>query len=252
MLNELKHLGLNNYEAKATEILLKERLNLRDLSKKSGIPFGKVYSVIKSLKEKSLIKETNSRPKLVYVENASGVMAGLIKEKQDKEKQMLENLREIATKIDKEKDKETKFFQIGIEKEERRKIQLRSFKEAEEEVLQILNIYHNPIINRANKTTYEKEIEKAVARGVIFKAIYPKKVELPKILTNLNKKHPEKFQVKRFDTDFVRCDVIDERKVLIKLAQKDVLNSGGVLFIENERLAENLKRIFYCFWEQAD
>lgn len=252
MFDELISLGLENYEARALDSLFKERLKLRELSKKSRIPFGKVYSVIKSLKRKNLVRETNSRPKLVYVENVSDVVSRLIKEKQDKERLILENLREFSARIDKEKNKETKFFQIGIEKEERREIQLRSFKEAKNEVLQILNIYHNPGINRERKTIYEKEIEKAVARGVVFKSIYPKNLELPKILANLNKGYPKKFQVKRFDTDFVRCDIIDESKVLIKLTQEDILNTGGVLFIENERLAENLKRIFICFWEQVE
>ncbi|MCX6748523.1 MAG: hypothetical protein NT076_02875, partial [Candidatus Pacearchaeota archaeon] len=143
MFDELISLGLENYEARALDSLFKERLKLRELSKKSRIPFGKVYSVIKSLKRKNLVRETNSRPKLVYVENVSDVVSRLIKEKQDKERLILENLREFSARIDKEKNKETKFFQIGIEKEERREIQLRSFKEAKNEVLQILNIYHN-------------------------------------------------------------------------------------------------------------
>jgi sugar-specific transcriptional regulator TrmB len=252
MQHELKYFGLENYESKALEILLKEKLSLRELSRKAKIPFGKIYSVIKGLKEKNLVMENNSRPKLVYVENASEIISRLIKEKQEKEKAMIEKIREIAIGIDKERNRTTKFFQMGISDEERKKIQLRSFEEAEEEVLQILNIYHNPDINRTSKTVYEGEIEKAIGRGVIFKAIYPKNIELPKILAELNKKNPEKFQVKRFNTDFVRCDIIDGKKVLIKLAQKDVRNSGGVLFIENEKLAENLERIFAAFWDQAD
>jgi len=251
MQEELKQLGLEHYEAKTLQVLLKEKLNLRELSKKAGVPFGKIYSVVKSLKEKEFVKETNSRPKLVYVDNASEVISKLIKEKQGKEKELNEALREIATEIDKEKNRYTKFFEIGVTNEERRNIQLRSFKEAEDEVLQILNIYHNSNVNRQSKLTYEKEIENAVKRGVVFKAIYPKKIELPKILNRLNK-NTDKFQVKRLDTDFIRCDIIDKKKVLIKLVQKDVVNSGGVLFIENERLAENLTKIFNEMWEQAD
>ena len=250
MIEELEKLGLSHYESKALEILLKEKLELRELSKKSGVPFGKIYSVIKGLKEKNLVKENNTRPKLIYVDNASEIISRLIKEKQDKERALNEKLREFATEIDKERTRETKFFEIGISREERKKIQLRSFREAEEDVLQIFNIYHNPNINRQSKLEYEKEIENAVKRGVIFRAIYPKNIELPRILKKLNKE--QKFKVKRFDTDFVRCDIIDRRKVLLKLAQKDVINSGGSIFVENEKLAENLIRIFNEMWEQAD
>jgi sugar-specific transcriptional regulator TrmB len=251
MIEELKQLGLGNYESKALEILLKEKLSLRNLSKKAQIPFGKVYSVVKSLKEKGFVQETNSRPKLIYVENASEVISKLIKEKQEKDRSFLERLREASIEIDRNKGKESKFFEIGTTIEENKRIQLRSFKEAENEVLQIINIHHKPQSNRESKTLWEKEIVKAVGRGVVFKAIYPEKIKLPIILEKLNKKHPDKFQVKRFNTDFTRCDIIDGKKVLLKLVQEDPLQFGGVLFLENEKLAENLIKIFSEMWENG-
>jgi len=251
MIEELKQLGLNHYEAKTLEVLFKNKENLRELSKKAGVPFGKIYSVVKSLKEKALVKETNSRPKLVYVENTSDIIGRLIKEKQDKEKAILEKLRELSSEIDKEKQRESKFFQIGTTIKENREIQLRSFSEAENEVLQILNIHHKPSSNREAKTLWEKEIEKAVKQGVVFKAIYPKNIILPKILQKLNK-NSGGFQIKRLDTDFIRCDIIDGKKVLLKLVQEDPLQFGGILFVENERLAENLTKIFNEMWEMGD
>lgn len=252
MIEELKALGLGNYEAKALEILLKEKLNLKDLSRKANVPFGKIYSVVKNLKEKNLVEETNSRPKLVYAENASEIIAKLIKEKKENEQRNLEKLREIATTIDREKEKVTKFFDIGATIEDNKRIQLRSFSEAEEEVLQILNIHHKPKSNRESKTLWEKEIEKAVKRGVIFKAIYPKNTELPRIIYSLIKKSPENFKIKRLDTDFARCDIIDRKKVLIKIVHQDALQFGGVLFVENEKLAENLIKIFNEMWGIAE
>lgn len=228
--------------------MLKERISLRELSKKSGIPFGKIYSVVKSLKEKGIADETNSRPKLVFVDNASEVIGRLIKGKQEKEANAVEKLKEIASQIDKGRGKNPKFFQIGTTVNENRDIQLRTFREAEKEVLQILNIHHKPQSNRESKTVWEKEIEKSVSRGVVFKAIYPKDTELPHLIEKLNRKNPDKFQIRRFDTDFIRCDIIDRKKVLIKLVHKDPLQFGGVLFIENERLAENLAKIFNEMW----
>jgi sugar-specific transcriptional regulator TrmB len=251
MINKLKQIGLGNYEAKALEVLLKEKLELRELSRKAGIPFGKVYSIIKSLKEKRLINETNSRPKLVYVENASETIAKLIKEKQEKDKLMMRELREIITHIDKNKGQEMKFFQIGTTIEDNKKIQLRTFQEAEKEVLQILNIHHKPGANRESKSMWEREIINTVKKGVKFKSIYPKNCELPIIVKNLNKNHPSKFKIKRFDTDFVRCDIIDGKKVMLKLVTDDPILFGGILFIKDEKLAENLKRIFNQMWEQA-
>lgn len=252
MIEELKELGLGHYESKVLEILLKERISLRELSRKANVPFGKVYSVVKSLKDKGFVKESNSRPKLVFIENASQIISKLIRDKQEKERGINEKLREIATEIDRSKDKPLSFFQIGASVEDNKKIQMRTFTECENEVLQILNIYHKPKSNRESKTLWEKEIINAVKRGVVFKAIYPKDAILPKILQELNKKYPNKFQVRRFNTDFTRCDIIDGKKVLIKLVHPDSLQFGGVLFIENEKLADNLTRIFNEMWEQAD
>ena len=188
MIEELKSLNLKYYERKAVEILLKEKLNLKELSKKAGIPFGKVYSTIKSLKEKGLIKETNSRPKLIYIDNASDIISKLINEKQKRDNLITESLREIAAEIDNKKGKETNFFQIGVTQEDNKRIQLRTFDEAKEEVLQILNIYHKPKSNRESKTIWEKAKADAIKRGITFKTIYPKKIVIPKIIQNLHKK----------------------------------------------------------------
>jgi len=252
MIEELKQLGLGNYESKALSVLTKEKLSLRDLSRKAEIPFGKVYSIIKSLKEKNLVNETNSRPKLIYIENSSDIISRLIKEKQEKDKTILEKLREEVFKADKNKGKESRFFEIGTTTEENKKIQLRSFIEAENEVFQIINIYHKPKSNRESKTLWEKEITKAVERGVSFKSIYPEKIEIPFLLKKLNKKYPDKFQIKRFDTDFARCDIIDRKKIMIKLVHEDPLQFGGIFFIENEKIAENLIKIFEELWEKAN
>lgn len=248
MNTNLKQLGLSHYESKALETALKESLTARDLAKKAQIPLGKVYSIINSLEKKDLVKQTESRPKLVYVDNASTVISKLIEQKQRQDEQLISTIRELATEIDISKSKPSKFFQIGTDINDNKEIQLRSFIEAQKEVLQIINVHHKPKSNRESKTLWEKEIVKAIDRGVIFKAIYPKNTILPHILQKLN---PKSFQVRRFDTDFARCDIIDGKKVLIKLVNEDPLQFGGVIFIENEKLAKNLTKIFNELWEQA-
>ncbi len=142
------------------------------------------------------------------------------------------NIRELVTEIDKNKKQTTRFFQIGINQEDNRKIQLRTFEEAENEVLQILNIHHKPKSNRESKTVWEKEIKKAAKRGVIFKAIYPKKIILPKVIQELNKKYPKKFQVKRYNAEFIRWNIINGKKVLIKLVNEDPIMFGGVFLLK--------------------
>jgi len=249
-LERLKDLGLGIYEIKILEVLFKEKTNLRNLSKKSGVPFGKVYSVVKSLKKRGLIKEDSNRPKKIFVESASEVIKNLVRKDEKRRQELWDKLKILSSEIDVKKKNETPFFQIGINSEENAKIQSRVFDECEKEVLQILNIFHKPKSNRVSKTKWEKAIEKAVKRGVVFKSIYPKKTELPKLIKKIKRDFPKKFIVKHKDTSFVRCDIVDGKKVLLKLVQQDAMQFGGIIFIENERFAKHLKKIFYGLWEE--
>ncbi len=253
MIEELKNLGLTYYESKALNTILREEITLKQLSKKAGIPFGKVYSIVNALVKKGLVQETDSRPKKVFVRNASETLAKLINEKQKEYEKIISEIKMVATEIDRvKKEKQTRFFQIGTTLEENEKIQLRSFLEAEKEVCQVLNIFHKPTINRKSKTIWEKEIENAVERGVVFRAIYPRNTILPRKLSKLNKKYPKLFQVRRLDTAFIRCDIIDRKKVLLKLSYEDPILFGGVIFIEDKRLAYNVQQIFEQMWENGE
>lgn len=252
MIEEFEYLGLSHYGAKALAVLMKDKFSLRLLSKKAEIPFGKIYSVIKELKARGFVSETNSRPKLVYVENASEVISRLIAEKQNREKGLNERVREMASLFDNAKGKETRFFDIGTTQKDNGRIQLRSFNEAEREILQIINIHHKPKSNRENKNKWERAHLEAIKRGVVTRAIYPKGIILPRVLQEMQKKYPENYKVRRLDSDFTRCDIVDGKKVLLKLVQQDPMQFGGVFFIENEKLADNLTNLFNQLWEQAE
>src|SRR3989344_5249708 len=243
----LQECGLSLYESRVIISLISSTLNIRSLSKKANIPFGKIYSIVKSLKGKELIKESNSRPKLVYVENASKIIGKLIEEKERKNKEVIEALQQVALEKDNAQGSKSRFLEIGTTVEDNAEIQLKVFNEARKEVAQIINVYHKPQVNRKNKLIWEKAIVDAVKRGVKFKAIYPNSVKLPVILKNLKDKKPLMFEVRRMDTNFVRCDIIDDGKVLIKLVHEDPFNFGGVILLENKRFAENLKKVFNNF-----
>ena len=247
-MHRFQHLGLSFYESKALDILLRERLTYKELSKKAGIPPGKVYSVVRALREKGLVEETASRPRQAYVPDASEVMAMLIEKRQRADEMLYADLRQVASEASALQSRPSRFFQLGTTAEDNRDIQLRTFTEAKKEVCQIINIHHKPKSNRKAKTAWEKEISAAILRGVIFRCIYPEKAVLPALLQRLPR---DKFLVRRFDTDFVRCDIIDEKKILVKLVHHDALAFGGIIFIEDERFAKNLQRVFDQFWEEA-
>lgn len=245
-MKQLQQLGLSYYESKAIEVLLREKCTMKTLSYKAHIPPGKIYSIIQSLQKRGLIEVIDERPKKVFIPNAGKIIAKLIEQKQREDENLFANLRGMIADITPLQD--NPFFQIGTTVEENKSIQLRTFSEAQKEVCQIINIHHKPQMNRPSKTIWEKEIAKAISRGVIFREIYPIKTVLPQMLQKLS---PPKFQVRRLDTDFVRCDIIDTKKVLLKLVHGDPLAFGGVIFLEDERFARNLQKVFEQFWEET-
>jgi len=248
----LRAIGLSTYQSRAFKVLLKREMTLKELSSEAKIPPGKVYSIAKELTERKLISSANCRPKKLYVTNASGMIAKLIKEHESKSDCLIRTLHDIATQADSGAGRSTQFFEIGTSLEDNTIIQLRTFAEAEKEVLQILNIHHKPNANRRSKLVWEKEIAKAVDRGVVFRVIYPDNVALPKLLGELAKKKPSMFQTRRNNTDFIRCDIIDGKKVLVKITHEDPILFGGVIFIEDKKLASNLRTIFLKLWEESE
>lgn len=245
-MKQLQQLGLSYYESKAIDILFREKCTLKELSRKANIPPGKVYSVIQSLHKRMFVEVSETRPKQVFVPQAWKIIARLIEQKQREDESLFAELRGMVAEIT--TPQQNPFFQLGITVEDNKLIQLRTFSEAEREVCQIITIHHKPQMNRPSKTIWEKEIVKAIGRGVIFREIYPVTAVLPLHLKNLP---PQKFQVRRLDMDFVRCDVIDQKKVLLKLVHHDPITFGGVIFLEDERFARNLQKVFEQFWEEA-
>ncbi len=244
----LQELGFSYYESKALDVILKEKVTPKILSKKAQIPLGKVYSILQGLLRKNLIQETQERPKQLYIANPFQVLSTLIQQKQHQDETLYNEVRYLATTLAKVQNKPAPFFQIGTSLEENQTIQLRTFREANQEVCQILNIHHKPKSNRTAKSLWEKEISKAIERGVRFRSIYPKHILLPTLLQNLPQ---NSFQVRKLNTDYTRCDIIDRKKVLVKLVSEDAHALGGILFIENEKLARNLQEVFEEMWREA-
>jgi sugar-specific transcriptional regulator TrmB len=245
---DFKNLGLNYYEDKALNVIIREKINIKKLSKVSNIPPGKIYSVIKSLQNKGLILVSDSRPKYVYVDNASKIIERLIKEKQSNDEENYKKILQESTLISRSKTESNTLIDIGYTQEDNVRIQSRVFEEAEHEVCQLFNNNHRPSTNRKSKTLWEEQIIDATKRGVIFRCVYPKNMELPLSLTKLSSKL---FNVRRRDVQHYRIDIVDNKSVLIKFTYEDPLIFGGMIYIKDTKLATNLRKIFDDVWNRA-
>jgi len=254
MIDDLKKVGLSTYQARVLENLLQRKHTVKELIKSSKVPAGKVYTVLKGLVEKGLVKESDTRPKEVYVESASLIMKKLIDRHQAEQDSAVLALQRFATERDALESRKTPFLDIatGTDFEESDRVQLRAVSEAEKEVLIIMNIHHQPSFNRTGKIAWERAVESAANRGVAFKCIYARKTQLSSAIKRLMKSKQESFQVKRLDLNFARCEISDGKKALVKLNYEDPRTFGGMIFLENKAFAENLRAVFFRFWDEAE
>ncbi len=244
----LQALGLSFYEAKALETLLPESLTAKELSAKAKIPLGKVYSVVLALQRKGLVSAQGARPERYGVEHPSAVIEQLIQQKEDEHERVVTKLRDWSVQLDLLHERTPRFFQVGVSLEEQRELQSRLFGEAEHEVCQLFNTHHVATSNRLSKSVWEQDIKSAINRGVVFRALYPLHVKLPVILSSLS---PSLFFVRRVNTDLTRCDIADQKKVLLKIVHPDGIGYATVILIENRPLARTLQASFENLWDRA-
>jgi len=248
---DFKNLGLNYYEDKAMNAIIRDRISIKKLSKVSNIPPGKVYSVIKSLQNKGLISVSDSRPKYVYVDNASKIIERLIKEKQSEDEKRYNKLLQESASISKSRIESNTLIDIGYTQEDNVRIQSRVFEEAEHEVCQLFNNTHRPSNNRKSKTLWEEQIIDATKRGVIFKCIYPENIELPSSLKKLSNSSNKSFNVRRKNIQNYRIDIVDNKNILIKFTYEDPLIFGGIIYLKDAKLASTLRKMFDDMWMKA-
>ncbi len=93
---DLKIFGLNSYESKVYENLIKNGASTAyNLSKFSGVPSGKIYSTLASLEFKGFANLTNGNPKIFTAVSPEIIFNSII----NKQKQHLKHTQEKANKL---------------------------------------------------------------------------------------------------------------------------------------------------------
>lgn len=248
ILQELYGLNLSRREIEVISCLYEgHTLNAKQIAKQIGLSEQKAYPYLKSLVNKGFLTSEDTHPMKYRIGHSRAFKHELDKQRL-KSEQTEEFLKQLAEKQKRYEGYENPFYQIATAREDNLKLQLNAFNLARKEFLQILNIYHDPKQNRLQKLEFEKTILKMLDRGVSFKTIYPTKAALPKIL----KENIDRFELRRLDTDFQRCDIIDERFVLLKITDKDKVNFIGSILVDDKNLTKNLKSRFLGLWDEAN
>ncbi|SHH71045.1 TrmB family transcriptional regulator [Clostridium grantii] len=161
VIEDMKKLGLNEYESKAYLKLLEDYpVNGYTLSKNSGIPRSRIYEVLKNLKDKQLVFEQEEDKGSIYYPLEPKLLVDKLK---DDFNNALDNINNFATKIYSEKNEENKLVVIRGRKEIIEFIN-RLIKDAEKSIS--VSIWEEEL------SELSEALNKAIAKGITLKGIY--------------------------------------------------------------------------------
>ncbi len=248
ILPELEWFSLCKREAEILSWLFhKHSSTAKQIAMELRISEQKIYPYLKNLAERGYVVAEESRPSRYSLGHSSAFKRKLEKQRRDmkKAKDFLLNLAHHQSEINRI---ENPFIKTAATLDENLRLQLYAIDIAKKEFLQVLNIYHTQTSNRRQKSQFEKAIARMLERGVNYKTIYPETKKVPKLLDG----YKNRFEFRRLNTTFQRCDIIDRRYILLKiLDENDVMNFIGAIFIDDPDLAKNLRYTFFKLWETA-
>ncbi len=240
----LKLLGLNSYEAKAYGALLYEGASTAHaVSRKSGVPSGKIYPVLDSLAGKGLVVITRGRPKIFQAVSPEIAVEKVMQKKKQEIRLMEKNARALVENY-------AKIQKVNIKKEE---------SDIVETYLGHGSAFARSVIlhNRAEKywktisrLTLRKEhldaCSNAVKRGVAVLAITSRAETTPERVKQWKKRG---MQVRFLEELPFRLSIYDDKGVIFRFAHgKQYISTH----IKNGKLARGMSLLFDSLWEKAN
>ena len=161
VIQEMKSLGLSEYEVKAyLSLLEKNPLNGYSLSKESGIPRSRIYEVLDMLKSKGMVFEQSDEKTTVYYPLEPKLLISKL------EKSFTQTLSSVDKYVN----------SIYNKKEQKNTL---TILEGREKIIEALNLLISHAQKRIALSIWEEEVKeieeeliKAKERGVIIKGIY--------------------------------------------------------------------------------
>ncbi len=276
----LKNARLTNYEIKIYMTLLQtNNLNARDLSRKSGVPVGRIYDVLFELQEKGLIEIQDSRPKIYKAVSPNLAFRNVIYHLNNQTK------REISFLTDQAKDLEFKlqdfksssgdssrtFWSTTFGARDSLELYAKKFRELQDELLMTGFINENTIKVIPYARNFYAELLRAVERGIETKflwsfefdgrplndglikrnlTLYDELIKKFKELFNISSKMKGlemKYMHKKIPTYY---DVFDSKRVIIKLQNPmDSSRIYACMNVLDPELATELRKKYLALWQ---
>ncbi len=228
---DLKLLGLTDYEAKAYEALVKlGKATAAQISKESGVSYGKIYTVLGSLEAKGLAKTVPEMTKK-FVPTDPESLIQLVKKKE----QELRSLKTSITELKKVYEfKEKDVVQMAQGKRNFYKI-IRAMKEPKKFKYTIKYLSEF-------QPEWARQDKQAIKKGIDVKSLARYDDETKKAVNKWFEIH---HNIRKFDNKGVAIDIRDTEVVIT------LLKSNVILSIKDEALTDVLKRMFVETYKSA-
>ncbi|MCE8429648.1 MAG: TrmB family transcriptional regulator [Candidatus Methanoperedens sp.] len=268
MLEKLRSFGLTKYEADVYLCLI--RLGSADanaIASSSGVPMGRMYSILTTLHEKKIIRLQETRPrKYAYVEPGTALKY-LLDAQRFKLQQASMELSETAKELEnellgiKKSPLEKQFWTAALGSEETRDIIIEQINQVNEEMCLTIGYpefsKYLPSRNEEKNDT-KKALLRALERGVKFRMLIDRTINYPDMPRDETVKSIFRYLGKSLQCRVINFtstlfDIIDDDRINLKISspvKKEELLA--IVHVRDKKLAAEMKKHFEDMWKNAE
>lgn len=267
----LAKIGLNKYESSVYLTLLKQdSMEASKLSYASKVPIGKIYEVLKALKNYELVEIQSSRPQRYRAVDPKSAFKLMYKRKEEETLNGLKILKETFDEIERElyKDNlpqnvETVFWPDRFRNNELNEMVNSSFEKIEHDICVVIHAKYKPErseIYDASAYTFSKAFLSLVQRGIKVKILDPGSQLLTSLKELIDSIEDQSFkrslkdlmEVRILETEY-NFTVIDSKITLLDVEdQFNMSRNLGMTRIYDESYAKRFKTKFDELWEKGE
>jgi len=244
----LSKLGLTQYEIDVYLALVKYGTQgAVDLTKTSGVPFGRIYDVLYQLELKGFVKVILGKPKTFSPVEPKEALKITLKKRKEK-------LIELEREVDKEANKLSIIYHSTVESKEpaiwiargRENIlgmRMKQISKAKKEIFGFIS----PDVTTGPIYALERIVSNKIREGV--KVRWIENPQTQEVLDKIKTKIKTGAEVKILPYKGFNMVILDEEQIHIEI--KDELYGRTFIIIENSDLAGLMKEFFEFKWNQA-
>lgn len=267
MFEKLRTLGLTKYEADVYLSLMRlGSADASDIASVSGVPLGRMYSILNALHEKKIIRLQETRPRKYASVEPETAMKYLLDAQRFKLQQTSLALGETAIELEKElrgikkSPQEKQFWTAALGSEETLDIIIEQINQVNEEMCITVGYpeFSKYILSENKKSSSKKALLRALERGAKFRMLVDRNIDYGSERWDDTVKSIFGYLGKNLNCRVITFtstlfDIIDDDRVNLKISspvnKEELL---AIMHVRDKRLAAEMKKHFEDMWKRAE